>query len=224
MTEGTQQPAGGSNPPSQAAPEVPSTAQPAWPPPPAGTQAQPAWPPPPAGTQAQPAWPPPPAGTQAPAAWPPAAAGAMAVGPTTSVLVVLAGIFLLIVGILTFGLGSLFGLLGGLLATAGTSESGLEVFGPIGGLVAGLAFLVVFWGLLEIIASIGMFIHRGWGRALGLIVGVVGVAFMALALVGTLTASESSAGGTGFSLVLAVGYGFTVLALVTGGEHFRRHA
>ena len=148
----------------------------------------------------------------------------MAVGPTTSVLVVLAGLFLLIVGILTFGLGSLFGLLGGLLATAGTTESGLEVFGPIGGLVAGLAFLVVFWGLLEIIASIGMFIHRGWGRALGLIVGVVGVAFMALALIGTLTASESSAGGTGFSLVLAVGYGFTVLALVTGGAHFRRRA
>ncbi len=165
-------------------------------------------------------------GRSAPGRLAPAAAyaGATTAGPTTSVLVVLAGIFLLIVGILTFGFGTLFGLLGGLVAAVGTSETGFEVFGPIGSLVAGLAFVVVFWGLLEIVASIGMFIHRGWGRALGLIVGVAGSVFGVLALLGSFSASDASAGGIGFSLVLLAGYGLTVLALVTGGEHFRRRA
>ena len=139
-------------------------------------------------------------------------------------LVVVAGVFLLIVGILTFGFGTLFGLLGGLFAAVGTTESGFEIFGPIGGLIAGLAFIVVFWGLLEIVAAIGMFVHRGWGRALGLVIGVAGVVFGVLALLGSFTASEASGGGIGFSLVLVAGYGLTVLALVTGGEHFRRRA
>jgi hypothetical protein len=251
MSEGTQQPDPGqpqaapepalpqdpNAPPTQAAWPPPPAGQPpaAWPPPPAGQppaawppppagQSPAAWPPPPAG-QSPAAWPPPPAG-QSPAAWPPAAAyaGATTAGPSTSVLVVLAGIFLLIVGILTFGFGTLFGLLGGLVAAVGTSESGFEVFGPIGSLVAGLAFVVVLWGLLEIVASIGMFIHRGWGRALGLIVGVAGALFGVLALLGSFSASDASGGGIGFSLVLLAGYGLTVLALVTGGEHFRRRA
>ncbi len=243
MTEGTGQPdpwqphavpepalpdvpvadAGGAAEPTVPAP-VGVSAQPGWPPPPIGAAAPPAWPPPPAGSpppagaSAQPAWPPPPASATAP--WPPAAAA----GPTTSVLVVVAGIFLLLAGILTFLLGTIFGLLGGLLAVVGTAEEGLGVFGPLGGMVAGFSFLVVFWGLLEVVAAIGMFIHRGWGRALGLIVGVVGLLFAALAVLANVTTADAQAGGVGFSLVLLAGYGLTVLALVTGAEHFRRRA
>ncbi len=216
-------------------PPPPATAQPtqqapAWPPPPVTTQQAPAWPPPPVTAQpAQQAWPPPPATAQpAQQAWPPPPAaaypGAVTAGPTTSVLVVLAGIFLLIVGILTFGFGSLFGLLGGLFAAASTSDSELAVFGPVGSFIAGLAFVVVFWGILEIVASIGMFLHRGWGRAIGLVVGVVGLIFGVLALLGSVSSSDATTGGIGFSLVFLAGYGLTVLALVTGGEHFRRRA
>jgi hypothetical protein len=80
----------------------------------------------------------------------------------------------------------------------------------------------VFWGLLEVIASIGMFIHRGWGRVLGLIVAVVGALFTGLGLVASLGAADQTAGGIGVSLVLFAGYAFTVLALVVGAEHFRR--
>lgn len=221
--------AGGAAEPTVTAPAAPAagavtapagaSAQPGWPPPPVGAAAPPAWPPPPAGSPAtQPAWPPPPATATAP--WPPAATA----GPTTSVLVVVAGIFLLLAGILTFLLGTIFGLLGGLLAVVGTAEEGLGIFGPLGGMVAGLSFLVVFWGLLEVVAAIGMFIHRGWGRALGLIVGVVGALFAALAILANVTAGDAETGGVGFSLVLLAGYGLTVLALVTGAEHFRRRA
>ena len=185
---------------------------------PAGASAQAGWPPPPVGAAAQPAWPPPPASATAP--WPPVAAA----GPTTSVLVVVAGIFLLLAGILTFLLGAIFGLLGGLMAVVGTAEEGLGVLGPLGGMVAGLSFLVVFWGLLEVVAAIGMFLHRAWGRALGLIVGVVGALFAALAVLANVTPGDAEAGGVGFSLVLLAGYGLTVLALVTGAEHFRRRA
>ena len=48
--------------------------------------------------------------------------------------------------------------------------------------------------------------------------------FGVLALLGSISASDATAGGIGFSLVLLAGYGLTVLALVTGGAHFRRHA
>jgi hypothetical protein len=140
------------------------------------------------------------------------------------VLVVVAGIFLLLAGILTFLLGTIFGLLGGLLAVVGTAEEDLGVLGPLGGIVAGLSFLVIFWGLLEVVAAIGMFIHRAWGRALGLIVGVVGALFAALAVLANMTPGDAETGGVGFSLVLLAGYGLTVLALVTGAEHFRRRA
>lgn len=214
MTEGTQPDPG----------QPPPASQPAWPPPPVGAPTQPAWPPPPVGSPpppgapAQSPWPPPPASATAP--WQPAATP----GPTTSVLVVVAGIFLLLAGILTFLLGTIFGLLGGLMAVVGTAEEGLGVFGPLGGMVAGLSFLVVFWGLLEVAAAIGMFIHRSWGRALGLIVGVVGALFAALAVLANVTPGDAEAGGVGFSLVLLAGYGLTVLALVTGAEHFRRRA
>ncbi len=173
---------------------------------------------PPSAGAPPPGWPPTAASATAP--WPPTASA----GPSTSALVVVAGIFLLLAGILTFGFGVLFGLLGGLIAAVGTSEEGFEVFGPLGGVVAGFAFLVVFWGLLEVVAAIGMFAHRGWGRALGLIVGVVGVLFTGLGLWGVAMGTDANAGGLGVSLVLLAGYGLTVLALVTGGEHFRRRA
>ena len=137
---------------------------------------------------------------------------------------VLAGIFLLVAGILTFGLGAIVGVLGGLIAVAGSSGEGFELLGPLGGAVAGLAFLVVFWGLLEVVAAVGMLVHRGWGRALGLVVGVVGALFAGLAVLANVTAPSAEGGGIGFSFLLLAGYGLTVLALVAGGEHFRRRA
>jgi hypothetical protein len=140
------------------------------------------------------------------------------------VLVVLGAIFLLLIGILTFGLGSILMLGGALIAGLSTTSDveGLPIVGAFAGLVTGLAFLIVFWGLLEVIASIGMFIHRGWGRVLGLIVAVVGALFTGLGLVASLGAADQTAGGIGVSLVLFAGYAFTVLALVVGAEHFRR--
>ncbi len=248
MTEDTQ-PAGAQDPREQAPEDPPpsdaTSPQPAWPPPPLGPPAQTSWPPPaaggpvpsgwppqpPAGPPAASSWPPPPAGAPDPSAWPPPPAGAtapwppaVATRPPSTPLVVVAGIFLLVAGILTFGIGAIFGLLGGLIAVAGSSGEGFELLGPLGGVVAGLAFLVVFWGLLEVVAAIGMLIHRGWGRALGLIVGVAGALFAGLAVLANVTAPDAEAGGIGFSLLLLAGYGLTVLALVTGGEHFRRRA
>jgi hypothetical protein len=139
-------------------------------------------------------------------------------------LVVLAGLFLMLAGILTFGFGALAGILGGALTIGASTAAGQEgagLVGAFGGLVAGLAFVVVFWGLLEIVASIGMFIHRGWGRALGLIVGVVGLLFTGLGLLGAL-GGNANAGGVAIAAVFVAGYALTVVALVTGGAHFRR--
>jgi hypothetical protein len=142
--------------------------------------------------------------------------------------VVLSAIFLLIVGLLTLGMGLLLMLGGALFAgLEGAAELegviGSDLFGAFGGIIAGVAVIVVLWALLEIFASIGMFAHRGWGRAIGLIVGILGVAFTGLSLVSAVGAAGDGAGASlGFLLVFVAGYGLTVLALVTGGAHFRR--
>jgi len=41
---------------------------------------------------------------------------------------------------------------------------------------------VIVWALLEIFGAFGMLFRRGWGRALGFIVGIIGAIFTGLAL------------------------------------------
>jgi len=158
--------------------------------------------------------------TTAPA-WPPSADANPA--RSTSLLVVAAAVFLLILGILTFGMGTLL-LLAALLAGAGSVEGVPgDVAASLGGFVAGFALLVIAWAVLEIVASIGMLGHRRWGRLLGLAIGGLGLAFAGLSLVTALGAGDAGGGpSVGFNAALVAGYGLTVLALATGEAHFRR--
>jgi hypothetical protein len=155
-------------------------------------------------------------------AWPPSADAHPA--RSTSLLVVAAAIFLLVLGILTFGMGALL-LLGALLAAGAGSVEGVpgDVAASLGGFVAGFALLVLAWAVLEIVASIGMLGHRRWGRLLGLAIGGLGLAFAGLSLLTAVGAGDAGDGPSiGFNLILVAGYGLTVLALATAGEHFRR--
>ena len=140
---------------------------------------------------------------------------------STSVLVVLAAVFLLVAGFLSLVTGALFGVFGGLIAGLETVDgAGTGLFGAAGGAVVVYGVAVMVWGILEIFAATGMLVHRGWGRVLGLAIGVIGLVFTGLALVSALGGGEPLA-SMGVNLVLVAGYGLTVLALVTGREHFR---
>lgn len=143
-------------------------------------------------------------------------------GSSTSILVVLAAIFLLVAGLLWLVTGALFGVVGGLVAgLEGAAGAGTGLFGATGGAVVVYGVAIMAWGIVELFAAAAMLARRGWGRVLGLVVGVVGLGFTGLSLVSALGGGEPLA-SMGVNLVLVAGYGLTVLALATGGQHFRR--
>jgi len=145
----------------------------------------------------------------------------VAQGPgKVSGLVIVAALFLLVIGVLTALAGAILMIGGSLLGQAVNTETNSGVFGAIGGFIAGVAVIVIVWALLEIFGAFGMLVRRGWGRAIGFIVGFIGAIFTGLALVASLGGSTAS--GVAVVLVVFLGYLLTVFALLRGGGHFRR--
>lgn len=143
-----------------------------------------------------------------------------------SFLVLLASIFLLLVGVLTAIAGGILFLGGNVLGQVGTAETGSGVFGAIGGFIAGIAVVVIVWALIEVFGAFGMLFRRTWGRVIGFMVGIIGAIFTGfglLAAAGSLGNSDGTSAGAGVVVVLVVflGYVLTVVALVRGGGHFR---
>jgi hypothetical protein len=132
-----------------------------------------------------------------------------------------------VIGILT-ALGGAILLAGGsVLGQIGTAETGSGVFGAIGGFIAGVAVVVIVWALLEVFGALGMLVRRGWGRAIGFFVGIIGAVFTGFATLASLgslgnTGTDSAGAGAVVVLVVFLGYVFTVFALLRGGGHFRR--
>jgi len=88
--------------------------------------------------------------------------------------------------------------------------------------ISPLPGVLLVLGALEIVSGIGVFAHKGWARALGILVSLLGV------LVGVAGVSFALALASGLSMpligaaVILLGYAFIFLALVAGGGHFRR--
>ena len=142
-------------------------------------------------------------------------------------LVIVAALFLLVAGVLTALLGAGLFLGGSLFGQVGTTATGSGVFGVIGGFISGVAVVVIVWALLEILGAFGMLFRRGWGRAIGFFVGIIGAIFTGFGLVASLGSlgsvdAGSTAGGVAVVLVVFLGYALTVFALLRGGGHFRR--
>jgi hypothetical protein len=220
-------------------PSVPAVPQPETPPaaPPMGT----AWggPPtaPPAGwgPPTPPVTPPPapPAGWSQPG---PAAPGwamtaAPAAQPHGSLPVTLAGIVLLVIGILV-GLAGVGLMAVGLVARA-AFETALQNADPVGysvdavrvfeGIVVILGVIVGLYGLGELIAAIGVLLKRQWGRLLGILLSFIAGLLTTLVALGTLGSSTGTTRGAPvFFIVFAVAYWFVVVALARGGQAFRR--
>jgi len=200
-------------------PQYPSTGGPAQVTPPASPPA----PLPAAQLVAQPGW-----GKPQPAQSGWVIPASVAQGPgRVSGLVLVAALFLLVIGVLTALAGAILMIGGNVLGQVGTAETGSGVFGALGGFITGVAVVVIVWALLEIFGAFGMLLRRGWGRAIGFIVGVIGAIFTGLALVASLASlggadGGSTASGVAVVLVVFLGYLLTVFALLRGGGHFRR--
>ncbi len=146
--------------------------------------------------------------------------------------VIVAALFVLAAGVLTL-LPAVGFVVGGSKVSDylnGDQFSGLG--DAVGGALIAVGAVMLVWAGLEILVSLGMFLRRTWGRALGTLVGLVGGLFMTLILVGSLgalraadTVSSTGAVGAGFVVIVALvflGYWFTLFACISGGTHFRR--
>jgi len=137
-----------------------------------------------------------------------------------------------VIGVLTAIVGAGLFLGGNLIGQFGNAETGTGIFGAIGGVIAGVAVVVIIWALLEIFGGVGMLVRRGWGRAIGFVVSIIGALFTGLALLASLASLGNStldnvdggSRGAGVAVVLVVflGYALTAFALMRGGAHFRR--
>ena len=83
-----------------------------------------------------------------------------------------------------------------------------------------LPAILILLGVLHLLASVGVFGHRAWGRWLGVLMAVLGL------VMGIFGVSAGLAFGgvsltTIVAIVLVVAYAYVVLALATGGRHFQ---
>ena len=162
--------------------------------------------------QQQPQWTPPP---QQPTGWGGPGYGAPAPRPTG---VTLAGIFLIVMGVLFALGGAACGLMGSLFATA----SGQDTSGLLGmiagfGIVAGLIALVL--GILQIAAGAGSMGGRGWARITGIILSVIFAIFAVLGGLGSFTSQDGMTSGI-TTLIVGVLYALTAYALIAAGSWF----
>ena len=187
-------------------PEIPSAETPSAPP--METIATPPPMPPPAPMMAPPPVAPPPAvAWQAP---PPIVA---AKGSRT-MLAVASGILLILLAI---G-GGLIGLLLAVFGSSVVAQMDLSQFGDVGGLndpgavVSGVlitfGIVIIVYSLVYLIAGIGVLRSRGWGRVLGIIVGILSGLFWVLGLTG------NNAGGGLFVIVLLAIHVYIVVTLL----------
>jgi hypothetical protein len=199
----------------------------------AGAQMPPASPPP---AYTQPSYTPPPvpppvmpqpATAQPAVAWAPPPATPGAAGQRTN-LSLAAGIILIVLGILG-------GLLGLLLATVGRGfvESfngfndlpgfnGADPGAVVGGIVTFFGIVLLVGGIAYIIGGVGVLRTRGWGRVLGIVVGIIGGLVWLASLGGSgQYGSSGGGGGGGGGLFAAIFLALHVYVIVALGFFWR---
>jgi hypothetical protein len=167
------------------------------------------------------AYAPPPAAPQPAVAWAPPAAAAVAVPATgqRTVLAAIAGVLLLLGGILGGLIGLLVAVVGGtFFGSLGDFMEIPDIEGAsggalIGGVVAFFGIIILIYSLVYLFAGIGVLRNRGWGRVMGLIVGIIsGLIWLS----GLTSADEIAAasGGQGSLVSTLIGFGIHAYIVV----------
>lgn len=161
----------------------------------------------------------PPAMPQPAVAWaaPPVAVAA-AGGRTT--LAAIAGVVLIVLGILGGLVGLLITVLGGAFAkNLPLGEipelEGADAGAFVGGMVAFLGIVILLYSLVYFFGGIGVLRSRGWGRVMGIVVGILsGLVWLS----GFTNAGAIESADTGssivFSLVLLIAHAYIVVVLI----------
>ena len=163
---------------------------------------------PPVPAPAAPAPPPPPVAWGAPPA-------AVAARGQRTMLAAVAGVALIILGVL----GGLFGLAIAVFGSSVVRQLDLSQYGGdfgdindpaavVSGAIAFVGIVVVVYSLVYLIGGIGVVRSRGWGRVMGLIVGILSGLFWLLGVTGGRT------DGLGFALVMLAIHVYIVVALI----------
>jgi len=146
---------------------------------------------------------------------------------STSAVVAFAGVLLAVFGIIDI-VGGIYLLGQGPQLRDFISRTTVNLFGTVidrdmmRALLSPAPGVLMVFGLMELLAGIGIFAHKGWARAIGIIAALVGLVVM---IAGT---SFAIALAPGFSVPLIgtiavlIGYAFILVALFAGGSHFRR--
>ncbi len=148
---------------------------------------------------------------------------------STSALVALAGLVLVVFGLFVAVAGA-WSLTQGPEIGRFIRDNDIAVFGrqldreTLRAALTPMPGVLMVVGVLQLLVGATIFAHKGWARALGVLLSVLGV------LVGVFAVSTAVALAPGLSvpmlvaLVLLLGYAYALLALIAGGGHFRaRH-
>jgi hypothetical protein len=185
-----------------------------------GQQPQQPAPPAPQQWNQQPAPPPPGWGAPPTTGW--GSPEPAAHGPGTSIWAIVAGVCLLLWGLLWT--------LGGIIAVgAGGSVNqlpGVPAGVDFGGIFATVGIVILVIGILHLLAAIFIWAHRDWARYLGLVLAVLGtlLGLAALASPRDRSAGEQAGDPIVGALFFLVPYAIALIGLILGGKHFRRGA
>jgi hypothetical protein len=149
-------------------------------------------------------------------------------GYSTSALAAVAGVVLLVFGLIDLVGG--FWLLGqgaelrnlvgritslNVLGINVDREMMRAVLSPLPGVLMGL-------GVVELLVAVGVFAHKSWGRILGILIALLGILVSIAAVTFSLALAPGASIQVIGSVVILLGYAFVFLALLAGGSHFRR--
>ena len=148
---------------------------------------------------------------------------------------VLAGFLLLTWGVL-FAIGGAwlawFGSLTDVLADQNLTAQVMDLVAEVDKQRTAAGLIVLMLGIMQMAGALGILAHRTWGRAFGIVLGLLGTIWGVAMVVSAL---RTTVGGydidgaladheyaMGFGILVLVTYLFTFLAMYVGRRHFRR--
>jgi hypothetical protein len=137
-------------------------------------------------------------------------------GPVT-ILARIAGLFLLLLGLVWGAIGALlvvggtaFHFLTDRFSVLNTDTAGVTTAGNVvGGVIAGLGIVILVLAIVEVLGGLGALFGKTWGRVLGILYSLVFGAFLLIGLTGSMGAAggvtgTDNAAGTGVIIILVM--------------------